>query len=347
VARTIVTAVLTILSGAWAVAASAQSPCEASGKADAIFIGIAQPMIRRRVELRPPQPAVVQYEVTPFQVERAFRGVSSPIVYIMPTGVPFGEFPAGQRYLVFAHSFEGTDMFMSTSSYGTQRIADATNELQFLDVIAPSLNRATISGRVELHDLDSVHNTTITVPLAGIAVTLRANEGVATTMTEGDGHFAASGLASGTYTASVQIPPDLALVKEPAPIADVRSGGCASLMLDVVPNGRIHGIMRTVDGQPARFEHVALMRGPLTRNGRDSYVEQVDTDAEGRFVLAGVPPGVYALGRLSANVDGVLYPSVYYPGTVDRAGAILIEVGRSTEHDVGEFVVPRRTAEPR
>lgn len=322
------------------------SPCEAYGKADAVFIGVAQPMIKRRVRMTPPNPPIVEYDVTPFLVERTFGEEASAIVYIMPTGGDHGEFPAGQRYLVYAHSFEGTDLFMSTFSYGTKLIADATNDLEFLDVVTANSNGATISGRVELKDLDPIHNTTITVPLAGFAVTLTAKEGTAAALTGGDGFFAASGLAPGTYTASVQLPSDLATVRwPPPPIVDVRSGGCASLPIGVVPNGRIHGIMRTVDGQPARFESVALMDAPLPRTGGDGYHEQVDTDAEGRFVITGVPPGMYALGRLSANVDGIVYPSVYYPGTLDRAATTPIVVGRSTEHDVGEFVVPRRSVE--
>jgi len=158
-------------------------------------------------------------------------------------------------------------------------------------------------------------------------------------------HFTASGLPPGLYRASVALPGDLASVKEPQPIVDVRSGGCASLLLGVVPNGRIRGIMKTVAGQPARFQSVALMRGPLMPHGSDGYIEQIDTDAEGRFVIAGVPPGTYAIGRLSANVDGVVYPSVYYPGTFDRQAAMAIVVGRSTEYDIGEFLVLRRPTE--
>jgi hypothetical protein len=338
-------AVLTVLLCTQVLATTGLSPCEAYGAADGVFIGVAQPMVQRRVSLAPPQPPIVQYTVTPFVVERAFRGVASPVVYIMPTGGSSGEFPPGQRFLVYGHSFEGTDMFMSTFSYGTKLLSDAMNDLEFLDVVGANAIGATIFGRVELKDLDPVHNTTITAALPGIAVTLTADERAARVLTSGDGYFTVSGLPSGTYKASVELPSDLASVKEPQPIVDVRSGGCASLLLGVVPNGRIHGIMRTVEGQPARFQSVALMRGPLMPNGPDGYIEQVDTDADGRFVIVGVPPGIYALGHLSANVDGVVYPSVYYPGTLDRKSAVPIVVGRSTEHDLGEFVVPRRSTE--
>src|SRR5262249_2632257 len=160
--------------------------------------GVAQPMISRRAALPAPQPPFVEYVVTPFQVERAFKGVVSPVVLIMPTGGGF-EFPAGERFLVYARWFEGTDMYMSTFSYGTNLLMDATNDLGFLDGVDKGVIGVTISGRVELKDVDPVRNTTITTGLPGIAVTLAAREQTATVLTSGDGQFSVSGLLPSTY----------------------------------------------------------------------------------------------------------------------------------------------------
>ena len=129
---------------------------------------------------------------------------------------------------------------------------------------------------------------------------------------------------------------------DPAPIVRVLDRGCASLLLRAVPNGRVRGVMRSLDGRPARSQDVALMPGNLKRGESDGYFYTISTDDDGRFIFTGVRPGTYMLARLRANVDGVIRPAVYYPGTFDREAAAInvVVVGRSTDQDVGEFRVP-------
>lgn len=312
------------------------TPCEAYGAADAVFIGEAKPRITRGVpvEIGPePHTVIANLEFTPLAVERAFRGVTTSVVYVDMTLRPF------ERYLVYGSAYKGADMFMTQDRYGTKPVSQATTDFEFLDVVLANASGAAISGILELDESDVSQIGTNVRPLANVVVRFSDGDRQGAAFTSADGHFTAKGLEPGTYTADAQLPDDLALVKEPAPIIRVLGRGCASLPLRAVPNGHVRGVMRWVNGRPLRGEQLAIMRAKR-RGEPDGYIEEVRTDDEGRFVFTGVRPGTYMLTRLSANVDGVIRPAVYYPGTFDREAAAIIVVGRSTDQDVGEFRVP-------
>jgi 5-hydroxyisourate hydrolase-like protein (transthyretin family) len=150
-----------------------------------------------------------------------------------------------------------------------------------------------------------------------------------------------SGLPPGTYTARPELPDDLALNDTPTAIVSITSaGGCASLPLRAVPNGRIHGVLKNAHGTPVAGVSVALMPAELTAGEPDRYFQSVHVDADGRFEFAHVRPGRYMVGRLSFNLDGRHVAAVYYPGLATRSGASLVALGRSERQDIGEFLVP-------
>jgi hypothetical protein len=341
IASTFAIAFAIIVTGDMFGGPSELTPCEAYGAADAVFIGEARPRITRRVPVQiGPEPHIViaNFEFTPIAVERVFRGATSAVVYVSPQDM---ELIPSERYVVYGHDYLGVDMFMTQVRDGTKPASQATKDLEFLDVLLPNASGAAISGVLELDESDVNRIGTNLRPLANVVVRFSQGERAGTALTLADGHFTVNGLEPGTYTAGAQLPDDLALVKDPAPIVRVLGRGCASLLLRAVPNGRVRGVMRSLDGRPARSQDVALMRGDLKRGEPDGYFHNISTDDDGRFMFTGVRPGTYMLGRLSANVDGVIDPSVYYPGTLDREAAAVIVVGRSTDQDVGEFRVPR------
>ena len=85
---------------------------------------------------------------------------------------------------------------------------------------------------------------------------------------------------------------------------------------------------------------MSLLPAELNKTDRDRYFQSVEPDREGRFEFNGVRPGRYLIGRLTRNLNGRPIPSVYFPGTLDREAALVIEIGQSTSHDVGEFRLP-------
>jgi hypothetical protein len=239
----------------------------------------------------------VNVRFAPVLVDRAFRGVSTPVVYV--TGGN-GFLTAGRRYLVYSRTYAGSDMFISDPAYGTKPIADASRDLEFLDLLAANADGAAISGSLELDESDDAQIGRDVSPLSNIALRLSTNA-----------------------PTSVR----------------VLDGGCASVRIHAVPNGRIRGVVTTLDGRSPAIAKIALISTHLLNHG-DAYSQEVSPDTYGRFEFTGVRPGRYLLGRLGFNRDGHRVPTVYYPGTLDRTAANIVGVDRYGLQDVGEFRLP-------
>src|SRR5687768_14411412 len=112
--RATLTAVLALVMSAPPLASTELSPCDAHGAADAVFIGEAGPVVHRRVQFAQPHIVIAEITFIAFSVERAFRGITTPVVYIMEAGGSSGQFIPGERYLIYGRHYTGTDMFFST-----------------------------------------------------------------------------------------------------------------------------------------------------------------------------------------------------------------------------------------
>jgi hypothetical protein len=278
----------------------------------------------------------VNVRFAPVLVDRAFRGVSTPVVYV--TGGN-GFLTTGRRYLVYSRTYAGSDMFISDPAYGTKPIADASRDLEFLDLLAANADGAAISGSLELDESDDAQIGRDVSPLSNIALRLSTANLVRTITTSADGRFAISGMVSGDYQIDGRLPGDLALSNNAPTSVRVLDGGCASVRIHAVPNGRIRGVVTTLDGRSPAIAKIALISTHLLNHG-DAYSQEVSPDTYGRFEFTGVRPGRYLLGRLGFNRDGHRVPTVYYPGTLDRTAANIVGVDRYGLQDVGEFRLP-------
>jgi protocatechuate 3,4-dioxygenase beta subunit len=159
-----------------------------------------------------------------------------------------------------------------------------------------------VSGRVEVAGTG----------VAGVTVRLAAEEGgpIRETTTRPDGAFGFGGLGPGRYVVAATegtraAPPLVTSVSEP-------SG--ERLVLTLAPGATCAGLVQDDAGKPLAGRMVRVERAALAP-GEDPLPGLAETDAQGRFRTAALPPGSY---RVSAVATGYLQPS---PPTVALTAA--------------------------
>lgn len=124
---------------------------------------------------------------------------------------PFGDcgfdFQAGETYLVYASSEEGSDTYFTGSCTRTRRVTDAGDDLGYLFFYK---NRREESARLEGFattdpgfqiDFNQLHNPkAITSPATGATIELRSDRLTRDAPADGDGRFLFDGLPAGDYT---------------------------------------------------------------------------------------------------------------------------------------------------
>jgi hypothetical protein len=315
-------------------AAQSNPPCESYSQSTAVFVGTAGAPVRRIVQLQSHPP--IEMTLTPIELEQAFLGVNTRVMYVTPLGIETYATP-GRRYLVYGRSYQPPEIVMASPGFGMKEIEQATDDLAFLESLTSRSTGSTITGAVTLKELAYGATTNARAPLAGISVRIFNETHAIEVITDGDGRFVASRLPPGRYELSPRLPEDLVVVDPTSRVQTlVRDGGCASVTIDTVFNGRVRGVLRGHDGRPLASTSVDLMPmdvEPEPRTGQITGTSSVWTNENGEFEFTGRAPGRYYLGVSlynAPNPNGPSYPRTYYPGTTDRAAAIpvIVELGR-------------------
>lgn len=169
-------------------------------------------------------------------------------------------------------------------------------------------------------------------PLAGVHVILRTPQKRYGAMTAADGHFSVVALPPDTY--SLTAGKNSYVGPEPVTISLQSGDHKRDLELKMVPAGSISGRVLDSDGDPADGVFLTAIRGEPAGYGT--------TNDDGEFRIEDLRPGRYLLqtGRSGAALrpeirsDGtqeVNYGPTYYPGVLDAASAVPIEVKAGAE----------------
>jgi hypothetical protein len=320
-----------------------QLPCESYSQSAAVFIGVASAPVKRWVQL--PNHPPIEMKLTPMMVERAYVGVSTPVIYLMPLGIEHYATP-GQRYVVYGRGYHQPDIVMASPGFGAKEIDAAGADLAFLETLVPGLKGGTISGVVRLKDLTYDRTTRAVTPLDQIVVRIFNDEHSTETVTTADGRFSVA-VPAGTYQIIPQLPQDLVVWDATSRIQTiVGDAGCTVVTIDTLFNGRVRGVLRGPDGRPLGSTSVDLMPidiEPEPTTGQINGTGSVGTNDKGEFEFTGRPAGRYYLGvnlYNAPNPYGPSYPRTYYPGTTDRNSAVPIVVERGRSSDGFDLSVP-------
>ncbi|MBV9507482.1 MAG: carboxypeptidase regulatory-like domain-containing protein [Acidobacteriia bacterium] len=150
------------------------------------------------------------------------------------------DFQAGETYLVYANSDEGTDYLFTSSCTRTRRLSDSGEDLAYLffyknhpEESARLEGFVTTNAKYKL-DSDPLHNpSSIASPVVGSVVELQSDRITRYAESDRDGRFLFDGLRKGRYNVSAFVkgyPQDPQLLAGPEPL-EIENKGCAIQVL--------------------------------------------------------------------------------------------------------------------
>jgi hypothetical protein len=275
--------------------------------------------------------------VTPMHVETAFRGVTASDVFLLLGSQPPLE--PGRSYLVFGRPLVPfiPDVFLTA---GPPRDVDSAGEyLRFLNLAASGIHGTALHGVLMLEDPGAPNGPG--QPMGGVKIRFSSGAHMVEVMTRDDGTFVVTGLPAGTLEIEPSLPEHLTIRERSSLKRELLEGGCVSLYLQAVLNGRLRGTVFGERGIPLSRGEVNLIAVDPRRAETSRSRFDTRTNEYGEFEFSGLPPGNYWLGvnLLQSSNIGPGHPPTYFPGTTDRNAAIPISVGQATEQDGLSFSI--------
>lgn len=265
------------------------TPCDAFNANQTIFRGtVLKGGLRRDLGTEQlPQGTVKLF----MEVTQRYRNLPPEIHHLWVLAdtaqLPFADFYNGEQYVIFGDFVETPYPHVITGCHHAFVFRDRP-DLHYALEAAASGDRV-LAGRVLASDPGSQH------ALHGVKLFAAGPSDTRSATLDAQGDFLITGLLPGDhhlYIAGEDDLPDSPWNTGPRspekdPVVPVR--GCAYQTMTVVPNARISGTVRLVDGTPAPNTLVSIFapRGP-----NESRVDRTTvTDAHGQFSMRQLPPG--------------------------------------------------------
>jgi hypothetical protein len=182
----------------------------------------------------------------------------------------------------------------------------------------------------------------------GMKVVAASNSGRLETSTNSNGEFEFLNVVPDTYHLTVSSPEVFEdKWRWPSEDPPIPPSSCGYQNLYVWPNGRIEGVVRSMDGAlQSGIPVQAFIKGP--RGELNTFpVREQKSDENGAYVLSGIPPGEVVVGVNGEKYDDRLpWAPTFYPGVGDRERAKRLTVGRGqrqTGIDI-QLPAPRKPA---
>ncbi len=323
-----------------------ESPCAAYSSAKTVFVGRLIGGTEKNTG-KDQHGNLVHYEAgdTRFEVEEAFKGVSGGEVTIFistakGTSCAWHGLKAGERYLVFAHEYNGKLVIGSctpTKQFAPQQFNAAKLEkyswggwywnaeagLKFLRSLPPAGTGGRVVVSTQFREDDLVKG--VSFILTG------ANKTRYQTTTDEYGDAVIDGLPPGKYSVKATWPKGYTGTHQPE--IEVAEKSCSDLLAAVFFSGVIKGQVLDGQGQPA--QSIRLQVGSVS--AEKTFSDTVTSDKNGKFEFTGLSAGKY---RIYLRPDKDTQPSLFYPGVSDEAKAEVITIATDKKNDEVEFKLP-------
>jgi hypothetical protein len=276
--------------------------------------------------------------VTPLVVETAFRGVTTPELFMWNRGQP--ELDPDRSYLFYAQQPMGLLAPEVILASQAKELEAAEADLRFLREVAVNDQNTVVHGSLTFQDPDNQRRQTA---LSGVVLRVSLDGQHFETLTAADGTFMITGVPPGVLRIEPALPEYLTL--PPQSTGGVVKGGCLALHMRATFNGRIRGRVVLDSGAPFRGLVELMPHGRTRHVPMPTYGES--TNEAGEFAFSALPPGDYLLGiNVSRQPqDSAPFAPTYFPGTTDVSLAKVVTVGTGTEHAGIDWVVSARLRE--
>jgi len=228
---------------------------------------------------------------------RTVRGGAAPDQLVTTVGDTCGyRFTVGTRYLVDARQFQ-PGRFSASSCGNTMPLADAKGVLAFLQA-ATVEQRPRVWGRVVRPFANAfLRRPTPASPVGGAVVTLSGPVTRSiTTSPDGDFAFSFKDVPDGDYDVRVDLPASRHdLAPPPASRVHLEPTECTDLRIEPPSTSRIVGRVVGANGAPMSGVRVELFPLPYDQ-WAGGIMTADDTDADGRFTIDALAPGMYGGG---------------------------------------------------
>jgi hypothetical protein len=275
-----------------------------------------------------------------------FRGLQAPNVSVLTAGGGSAacgySFKRGERYLVYATRNAQVAGLVTSTCSRTRPLAEATDDLQFLQTLSAPGDRARLSGTVTHWERDLATGEPRNY---GVVQDLRVNViGKGTVLdawTDDAGRFDVR-LPPGKYDVTFLPPPGFSTrdLQHSVELRDPRS--CAVLDWSVRFDGRIRGVVQRPPGDAGTTIPVELMAAEAVGKRGNIEVLRTSADAGGGFEFTEVPPGRYLVGvDLITRMDPKeVFPTTFHPGTPDATAATVVELRGGEERELAPMTLP-------
>jgi hypothetical protein len=259
----------------------------------------------------------------------------------------------GKSFLVYAYNKKTGDTFAGFAP-STKSVEKATAELAFLRGLSENPKGAWIYGGVNQVVRSTLFkNARQPVPYAHVVVKADSDKKTFEITADADGNYVVENMPIGNYRVQPVLADDTSLMTDGGQ-GTLVSNSCDQADIDLRSKNGLSGVVIDSQGKPVSKVPVQLVPVDYVKPKYNIWPydqddqERAATNDDGSFMISNMPPGKYQLAvnyTILPEFESP-YSTSFYPGTVSRERAQVIEIAPGKDIQGIKFVLgPERLAQ--